>query len=113
MGVWSNHPGPTPGVGKVHGTMSGTAAAASCQIQGDFMKTIFAIIFLALLSVPTSAAQYRCHGDPVCQANRDGFSVEKARSCTIEKCRQVQGRRGYTPAQTANWCPKNLHRGCN
>jgi len=82
------------------------------QTLGDLMKTTLVIAFLALTAVPAHA-QYRCHGDPVCQANRDGFSVEKARSCTIEKCRQVQGRRGYTPAQTANWCPKNLHRGCN
>ena len=33
-------------------------------------------------------------------------------NCTVAKCRQIQAGKGYAPEQTANWCPKNLHRGC-
>ena len=79
---------------------------------GDFMKTISAFIFLVLFSFPAHA-QYKCHGDPVCRANRDGHSVEKARNCTVAKCIKNQATRGYTTAQASNWCPNNLHKGCN
>ena len=79
---------------------------------GDFMKTISAFIFLVLFSFPAHA-QYKCHGDPVCRANRDGHSVEKARNCTVAKCIKNQATRGYTAAQASNWCPNNLHKGCN
>jgi hypothetical protein len=77
-----------------------------------FMKTISAFIFLVLFSFPAHA-QYKCHGDPVCRANRDGHSVEKARNCTVAKCIKNQATRGYTAAQASNWCPNNLNKGSN
>lgn len=35
-----------------------------------------------------------------------------ASKCTIAKCKETQKGRGYTAEQAANWCPKNLHKGC-
>jgi hypothetical protein len=72
------------------------------------MKTASAIIFLVLFSFPAHA-QYKCHGDPVCQAQRDGRYIP---NCTVAKCIKAQAARGYTAAQASNWCPKNLHKGC-
>lgn len=44
------------------------------------MKLIVAIsVSLLLASASQATAQYRCHHDPVCQAKRDGISVQEAR----------------------------------
>src|SRR3954463_6182986 len=59
-------PGRNAGPGK--SVWHGKLRRGGCCVlsnSGDFMKTTFSIIVLALLSVPAHA-QYRCHGDPVC-----------------------------------------------
>lgn len=35
-------------------------------------------------------------------------ALAQADSCTVAKCRQVQGKEGYTPAQTLDWCSRNV-----
>ncbi|MDQ1487459.1 MAG: hypothetical protein QOJ62_3152 [Actinomycetota bacterium] len=52
------------------------------------MKLIAAVVFLIFaFTAPSANARQVCNHDPVCQAKRDGVSVEQARS------RQNQERR--------------------
>jgi hypothetical protein len=29
-------------------------------------------------------------------------------ACTVAKCRQLQGKEGWTPAETMDWCSRNV-----
>lgn len=29
-------------------------------------------------------------------------------ACTVAKCRRVQGKEGWTPAETLDWCSRNV-----
>jgi hypothetical protein len=63
------------------------------------MKLIAAVAFLMFaLIAPSANARQVCNHDPVCQAKRDGVSVEQARS------RQNQQRRSGSPRAVRGDC---------
>jgi hypothetical protein len=48
---------------------------------GENMKLIAAAVFLMFaFTAPSANARQVCNHDPVCQAKRDGVSIEQARS---------------------------------
>jgi hypothetical protein len=50
--------------------------------MGQYMKTLMtAAVTLAVVGLTGTgaSAQYNCHHDPVCQAKRDGVTVQQAR----------------------------------
>jgi hypothetical protein len=56
------------------------------------MKLIAAVVFLIFaFTAPSANARQVCNHDPVCQAKRDGVSIEQARS------RQKQEQRSGRP----------------
>ncbi|WLB57435.1 hypothetical protein [Bradyrhizobium japonicum] len=71
-------------------------------------KLMVAVAVTALSLVSTANAQtaYKCYGDPVCQAKRDGRSVDEAkkRQSQINRCASQAGvsanawSRGTVPA---------------
>jgi len=64
------------------------------------MKLIAAVAFLTFAFIaPAANARQNCNHDPVCQAKRDGVSVEKAR----ERQKQERGSVG-TPRAVRGDC---------